>query len=367
MTWEFFFRNFTPADERAAGLVQTELPVLRLLAGECVHRLDHADALPSEEWSRILDEHVGRLRSRLGEAAFASLGSYLHRRFEEDGDGTGPASRPSGSLRTDQEIRFPPIPYKVHRDPDFRLEARATSGLRVYFTASGDCSVRGSIVHLVSAGNCWITSHQPGNAEFAPAPEVTQLLRIAKADQRISGTGIPPKTYLEPDFPLVATASSGLPVTFQATGKCSVFLGMVHLLGAGSCYVTAHQPGDSNFTAAPIVDQEFPIAKADQKIELPAWEYPPYGPDDLPLDPRSSSGLRVTVHVTGPCAFTGSYLRVLRTGSCTVLAEQSGNDDFHPAPPEVRTIEVLANDRAPAAGGDSPYRRNGGREDGRTF
>jgi hypothetical protein len=114
--------------------------------------------------------------------------------------------------------------------------------------------------------------------------------------------------------------------------------------------VTAHQPGNPNFTAARIVDHEFPIAKADQKIELPAWENPPYGPGDLPLKPFASSGLRITVNVTGACAFTGTSLRILRTGSCTVIADQAGDADFNPAPTEIRTIEVVANDDAPVAG-----------------
>ena len=285
-----------------------------------------------------------------------SLDRYVQRTFEGDRDGSSPAIPPSGIPRSDQTLRFPPPPSKVYRDPDFGLRASSSSGLRVYFTASGDCSVHGSAVHLISAGNCFVTAHQPGNEEFNPAPDVVQRLRIEKDDQWISGPAIPPKTYLDPDFPWNMTASSGLPVVIMTTGKCVVDRGFVHLLGAGSCSLTAHQPGDSNFTAAPIGDQEFTIAKADQTISIPDYASPPYGPADFRLDARASSGLPVKVSAAGMCAFNGVSLLILGPGTCTVIANQPGNEDFNAAPTVVRTFEVVGYDPAlaPGAGGGEP-------------
>jgi len=318
MTWEFVFRHFTPDDERAAGLIETEVPVLRQVADDCEQALAQLDLQQADERPGILDAHIALLRSRLGEAAFSSLDSYVQKTFEGDRDGPSPSIPPSQTPRKDQTLRFPPPPSKTYRDPDFGLKASSSSGLRVYFTASGDCSVHGSSVHLLSAGNCWVTAHQPGNEEFNPAPDAVQWLRIEKDDQWISGPAIPPRTYLDPDFPLSTTASSGLPVVFQTTGRCIVDRGFVHLLGAGTCSLTAHQPGDSNFTAAPIADQEFTIAKADQTISIPDYASAPYGPADFPLNARASSGLPVRIATTGTCAFNGVSLLILGPGTCTV-------------------------------------------------
>jgi hypothetical protein len=58
------------------------------------------------------------------------------------------------------------------------------------------------------------------------------------------------KTFGVPDFAVSASASSGLPVSFSASGTCTLSGVMVHLTGAGSCTVTVSQPGDSNFNAA---------------------------------------------------------------------------------------------------------------------
>ena len=43
------------------------------------------------------------------------------------------------------------------------------------------------------------------------------------------------------DFAVSATATSNLAVSFTATGSCAVTGSTVHLTGAGSCTITAHQ------------------------------------------------------------------------------------------------------------------------------
>jgi hypothetical protein len=350
MTWEFVFRHFTSADERAAGLLEAEVPILRQVADDCERALDELSLEQADERPGVIDAHIARLRSRLGMAAFASLESYVRQRFEPDDERSASATPSPRAARVDQRLTFPPPPPKVHQDPDFTLRAFSTSGLRAYYTASGDCSVRGATVHLLSAGNCWLTAHQPGNERYKAAAEVVQWLRIEKDDQRISSSIVPPMTFRDPDFPLNATASSGLPVVVISNSKCTLHEGRVRLLGAGTCHLTLHQPGSSNFTAAPITEQEFAIAKADQTISFPEFSSRPYGPADIRLDVRASSGLPVTISVTGPCVPYGAYLRFVGQGSCTLVASQPGNDDFNAARSETRTLDVYWIEPAPDPG-----------------
>ena len=61
--------------------------------------------------------------------------------------------------------------------------------------------------------------------------------------QTITFAGISNKTYGDPDFDVSATASSGLAVSFSASGNCTVSVNTVHITGAGSCTVTASQAG----------------------------------------------------------------------------------------------------------------------------
>jgi len=87
-----------------------------------------------------------------------------------------------------------------------------------------------------------------------------ELEAIVKQGQTIAFAALPNKTIGSPQFALSATASSGLPVSFTASGKCSVNGAMVTLTGVGSCTITAHQAGDVAFKAAQDVARTFQIA-----------------------------------------------------------------------------------------------------------
>ena len=51
------------------------------------------------------------------------------------------------------------------------------------YTASGVCSVRGSLVRLTGrVGNVHVTATQPGDATYAPAPSVTRRFKVVPAN-----------------------------------------------------------------------------------------------------------------------------------------------------------------------------------------
>jgi alpha-tubulin suppressor-like RCC1 family protein len=170
-------------------------------------------------------------------------------------------SEPLGQTKADQTIAFGPLANKSYGDPDFSVSAGASSGLAVSFAASGNCTFSGATVHLTGAGSCAVTASQPGDASYNPAPAVSRSFAIAKAGQSIIFGPLPNKTYGAPDFTVSATASSGLPVSFAASGKCTVTAASVHLAGAGSCTMTASQPGNVNYNPAPAVSRSFSIKR----------------------------------------------------------------------------------------------------------
>ncbi len=252
------------------------------------------------------------------------------------------AEEPGG--RKPQTIEVEPVPEKVFRDPDFVVRAAATSGLPVTFTASGDCSVTRATVHLLSAGTCFVTARQEGDEAFEPAEEVNVRIRVAKAAQEIRFPQPPERKYLDPAFVPEARATSGLPLTFFASGDCKVSGSVVTILAAGSCALTAHQPGNENFTAARIVDRQFDILRADQTIDFaPLSDQQLETAIDIVLTASASSSLPVHFYVEGPCALQGNVLRVLGAGFCRVTAGQVGNANFNPAPPVQRSFTVWSN------------------------
>ncbi|MGE0102664.1 MAG: lamin tail domain-containing protein [Blastocatellales bacterium] len=117
-------------------------------------------------------------------------------------------------------------------------------------------------------------------------PNRTATITIVDAlTQTISFAQPANRTYGDAPFMPAATASSGLPVSFAASGNCTVNGAVVTFTGAGSCTIIASQPGNADYSPAPDVMRTFTIARAVTTTAITA---------DLP-DP-SIVGEQVTVN-----------------------------------------------------------------------
>jgi hypothetical protein len=163
------------------------------------------------------------------------------------------------AAKQNQTITFGALGNKTFGDPDFTVSATASSGLTVTFGASGNCTVTVASVHLTGAGSCTITASQAGNATYNSAPDVPRTFTIARANQTIAFKKLGAQKLGSPDFTVSATASSGLTVSFSASGSCSVAGTTVHLTAKGTCTITASQPGDSNYNPAASVANSFKV------------------------------------------------------------------------------------------------------------
>jgi probable HAF family extracellular repeat protein len=182
-------------------------------------------------------------------------------------------------------------------------------------------------------------------ANFSGAPGIegssgAGQLTVDKADQTITFGALADKTFGDSDFPVSATASSGLSVGFAASGNCTVSGSTVHITGAGPCTITASQGGDSNYNAAPDVARSFNIAKANQTINFGALSDKTFGDADFSVSASASSGLAVGFSASGNCTVSGSTVHITGAGSCTVTASQPGNTNFNAAPDVPQSFQI---------------------------
>ncbi len=248
------------------------------------------------------------------------------------------------SPKSNQTISFAPLANKTLGDPDFAVGATASSGLPVSFAASGSCTVSGATVHLTGPGGCTITASQPGDSTHNPAPDVERSFSIAsaKSNQTISFAPLANKTLGDPDFAVGATASSGLPVSFAASGSCTVSGATVHLTGPGGCTITASQPGDSTHNPAPDVERSFSIAsaKSNQTISFAPLANKTLGDPDFAVGATASSGLPVSFAASGSCTVSGATVHLTGPGGCTITASQPGDSTHNPAPDVERSFSI---------------------------
>jgi hypothetical protein len=147
---------------------------------------------------------------------------------------------------------------------------------------SGVTAVAGGVVHSLALksdgtvlawgcgdgtdlGQCSVPSDLSGVTAIAGGLWHSLALVVPR-NQSITFGPLANKTFGAPNFRVSATASSGLAVSFAASGTCTVRDATVHLTGPGSCTVTASQPGDANYNAAPDVSRSFSIARAPCRV-----------------------------------------------------------------------------------------------------
>ena len=219
--------------------------------------------------------------------------------------------------KQDQTITFAQPASPAAYNSSFAVSATASSGLTVSIIASGVCTISSGIVTMTSGtGTCTLTASQAGNGTYNAAPNVVRTVTASKLNQTIDFGALANKTYGDADLSIGATASSGLVVGFAFLGSCEASAtGQVHLTGAGTCQITASQPGNDNFNAASSVPQSFTIAKAGATLGLTGLSHTYNGTPKSATVTTTPSDLTV-VSVT----YDGSATAPMNAGSYAVVA-----------------------------------------------
>jgi streptogramin lyase len=172
----------------------------------------------------------------------------------------------------------------------------------------------------------------------------------------LSGTGMPQGTTQQTisfgaisaqtansTLALTASASSGLPVTYISTTPsiCTISGPTASLFAGGTCTIQANQAGNSVYAVAPTVTQSFTVNLVAQTIDFQTPSSPvTYGVARITLYATATSGLGVTLSVTGPASVSGSTLTIGGSGSVVVTASQPGNSGYSAATAVSYTITV---------------------------
>jgi RHS repeat-associated protein len=214
------------------------------------------------------------------------------------------------------------------------------------------------------------------------SPPRSLMLNIEQGTQQITGF-TPPATLIYTPAPnntltLTATGSgvgssgnngsgnsgSGNPVTFTATtpAVCTTSgstqgsnntnpptsTATLTIFTTGTCTITANQAGNANYLAAPEVTASISINKAAQVITgfTPPQTLNQAAGSTLTLTAAGGeSNNPVTFSSTTPSICTtggnnGATLTIVTAGTCTVTANQAGNDNYSAAAPQTVSISI---------------------------
>lgn len=138
--------------------------------------------------------------------------------------------------------------------------------------------------------------------------------------QTITFDALSDKILGEPDFALSASASSGLAVSFSASGSCTVSGNTLHITGVGPCTVTASQPGLDVYGIAPTAPVPYyPAVNVTQTFHT-TYSFSGFSQpvDNLPVVNTANSGQAIPLkfHLTD---FNGNP--VIDLANVTVTAD----------------------------------------------
>jgi hypothetical protein len=237
---------------------------------------------------------------------------------------------------TSQTITFTAnAPANAAYGTSFPVAATASSGLTVSFTAGGVCTVvdngNGTATYTMtgSTGACSVIANQAGNSQWQPAPTVTESVGASKANQTITVI-TPAPAQAANSFPVVASATSGLTVTFGVgSGNACTYID--HGNGSatytmdvtkGTCTVIMNQAGNGNYLPAPAVTEAVTAEKS-KKPTVSFTGAPSNATYETSFSVAASSNSSSTpiITATGACTVSGNTVTMTSgTGMCELKA-----------------------------------------------
>ncbi len=248
-----------------------------------------------------------------------------------------------------QKITFTTkAPGTAGYNSSFTVAATASSGLGVVYTSAGGCSNTDATYTMTSSTNtCSVIANQPGNSNYAAAPQVKETVKAALGSQTITfTTSAPASAAYNSSFTVTATGGGSVnPVVFTSAGSCGNS-GAAYTMtsGTGSCSVIANQAGDSNYMAAPQVTETANATPASQTITFTTNAPASAGYNsNFTVAAKASSGLAVAYSSAGVCSNSGAaYTMTSGTGTCSVIANQAGNSNYSAAPQVTETVNATS-------------------------
>jgi len=220
------------------------------------------------------------------------------------------------------------------------------------------CTISGTSVTPLLAGQCQYTADQAGNANYLPAPQASSSATVAAAP------GTPPVMGDVPDqtpsvgqafslalMPFVTPtdgdpildfhiASGTLPAGLNLDAVSGVIAGTPTSAGNVTVSVTARdQHGDSNADSVSFV-----VAMGSQSINFPAIANMSISAADFTPSASASSTLSVSITSQTPaiCTTNANLVHLVAIGTCTLRASQPGDANWNAATPVDQSFDVVS-------------------------
>ena len=185
------------------------------------------------------------------------------------------------------------------------------------------------VISRVPAGDTYTATVTARNSVGDSLPS-TAITTVNAQAQTITFSSLPAMTFGGATRALSASATSGLPVVFVATGSCSVSASTLQIVSAGLCSVTATQAGTQSFAAATPVIRTVTIAPQPVTIKVQPVSAvidgavhpvaPTVTPSTTPLDVKYCSVVNPTECSNLAPSTVGAYVATVKPATANFSA-----------------------------------------------
>ncbi|MCS6821224.1 MAG: choice-of-anchor D domain-containing protein [Microscillaceae bacterium] len=256
------------------------------------------------------------------------------------------------AVQATQTITFAPITPRRKFDPNFTLNATASSGLPVTYTSSNPsvATVNATTgeVTIIDIGTTDITASQAGNSLFAPATSVTRQLVVNKALQNVTLTISPNATVAmaqpNPTRTVSASVTQNGPGTGNSFSYTSSNLAVATISGTT---ITAVGVGTSTITATILGNADYEdgsatavltVEKGNQIVTLPAIANRKLGDPNFTVTATTNltpaANYPITYSSSNPSVATinatTGLITIVGIGTTQITASQAGDANFNP-------------------------------------
>jgi hypothetical protein len=213
-------------------------------------------------------------------------------------------------------------------------------------------ATNGGFTYTPAAGFVGVDTFTYTATNSSGSSNATVSITVSKETQTISFTSTAPAgaTVGGATYNATATATSGLPVTLtidpSASAVCSISGSTVSFIGIGTCVIDANQPGNGHYSAAPQVQQSFPVGQGGQTISFTstAPASATVGGPTYTATATATSGLPVALTIdpsaSAVCTISGSTVSFTGVGTCVIDANQPGDANYSAAPQVQQSFAV---------------------------
>ena len=227
------------------------------------------------------------------------------------------------------------------------ISVTVSSGRTPTLGVAGPGRIDSGRIVFGGAGTVTIIARLPSESAFC-AVRAEHPVAVTRCDQSIS-FDLPPVIAPEAlPFPLVAEASSGLPVEIEVTeGPGRITDMALDFDVAGQTVLRASQGGNALYAAAVPLDRQTLLEFLPQEITIDLPANVIFASQTLPLSASALGDAPVTFSVEGPVEITPDGLRLTGPGLVTLTAEAAPTAT-HAAGTESVMLRVFSVDEAEA-------------------